>query len=355
MELKVIRAKELKPKYTDENSLGFGRIFTDHMLTMKYNKEKGWHDLTIEPFANFSLSPASMVLHYGQEAFEGLKAYKNKAGEVTLFRPWDNMKRMNGTCRRIVMPEFPEEPVLEAMYELIRMESDWIPTSPGTSLYVRPTIIATDPFLGVRPSETYLFYIILCPVGAYYASGLKPVGIYVEKDYIRSAKGGTGAVKTAGNYAASLIASDKAHENGCEQVLWLDAASREYVEEVGSMNIFFKIKGQIVTPALEGSILPGITRDSVITLAKDMGYAVTERRISIKEVVDEYESGGLEEIFGTGTAAVISPVGRLIYGDRKFVINNGEMGEAASKLYDTLTGIQNGSLPDKFNWMIRIK
>jgi branched-chain amino acid aminotransferase len=355
MDLQVVRAKELKPKYKDETALGFGRIFTDHMLTMKFEKGKGWQDLKIEPFANFSLSPAAMVFHYGQEAFEGLKAYKDKEGAVTLFRPWENMRRMNSTCKRLCLPQIDEQTILEAMYELIRMESDWIPTTPGTSLYIRPTIIATDPFLGVRPSDTYLFYIILCPVGAYYASGLKPVSIYVEKDFIRSAKGGTGFVKTAGNYAASLIASDKAHENGCEQVLWLDAESREYIEEVGSMNIFFRIDDEIVTPALEGSILPGITRDSVITLAKDLGYPVKERKVSIHEIVSAHNSGRLKEVFGSGTAAVISPVGTLVYDDVKMQINDGQMGEAASRLYDTLTGIQYGRLPDKFNWMIRIK
>lgn len=355
MDLQIIKTKEPKQKYTDESALGFGRLFTDHMLTMHYSKDKGWHDLKIEPYANFSLSPAAMVFHYGQEAFEGLKAYRDLKGAVTLFRPWDNMKRMNDTCKRLCIPQFDGDKVLEALYELIRLEADWIPTSPGTSLYIRPTIIATDPFLGVRPSETYLFYIILSPVGAYYSSGLKPVNIYVEKDYIRSAKGGTGSVKTGGNYAASLIASDKAHENGCEQVLWLDAATRQYIEEVGSMNIFFKVNGEIITPALEGSILPGITRDSVIKLAKELGYTVKEQKVGIKELIQAHAEGKLEEVFGSGTAAVISPVGGLMYEDKKYVINNNEMGPAAQKLYDTLTGIQYGQLPDPFKWMVHVK
>lgn len=355
MDLQIIKSKALKEKYKDESALGFGKIFTDHMFTMKYSKQQGWHDMKIEPFADFSLSPASMVLHYGQEAFEGLKAYRNEKGDVTLFRPWENMKRMNNTCNRLCIPEFNEEQVLEALYELVRLESEWIPLSSGTSLYIRPTIIATDPYLGVRPSDTYLFYIILSPVGAYYSSGLKPVNIYVEKDYIRSAKGGTGSVKTGGNYAASLIASDKAKKNGCEQVLWLDAAQKEYIEEVGSMNIFFKIDGEIVTPALEGSILPGITRDSVIKLAKEIGYTVKEKKISINELIKAHNEGKLEEIFGSGTAAVISPVGGLVYDSKKYVINNNEMGAASQKLYDTLTGIQNGIIPDPFKWMIKIK
>ncbi len=355
MSLQIIKSKALKPKYTETRALGFGKIFTDHMLTMKYDIENGWHDMKIEPFADFTFSPASLVLHYGQEAFEGLKAYKNEKGEVTLFRPWENFKRMNSTCRRICMPEINEEQVLEALYELVRLESDWIPVSEGTSLYIRPTIIATDPYLGVRPSDTYLFYIILSPVGAYYSSGLKPVNIYVENEYIRSVKGGTGSVKTGGNYAASLIASDKAKKNGCEQVLWLDAEKREYVEEVGAMNILFKINGKIVTPALEGSRLPGITRDSVIKLARHLGYDVEERKVGIHELIKAHEDGKLEEVFGSGTAAVISPVGGLVYEGKKYVVNNNEMGPATQELYDTLTGIQNGLRPDPFNWMIKIK
>jgi branched-chain amino acid aminotransferase len=355
MDLQIVKSKALKPKYTDESALGFGKIFTDHMFTMRYDTDQGWHDLKIEPFADFSLSPAAMVFHYGQEAFEGLKAYKNEKGEVTLFRPWENVRRMNSTCRRLCMPELDEEKVLEALYELVRIDADWIPVSEGTSLYIRPTIIATDPYLGVRPSNTYIFYIILSPVGAYYSSGLKPVNIYVEKDYVRSAKGGTGSVKTGGNYAASLIASDKAKKNHCEQSLWLDAREREYVEEVGSMNILFKIDGKIVTPALEGSILPGITRDSVLKLAKKLGYTVEERKVGIHELIKAHEEGKLEEVFGSGTAAVISPVGGLVYDGKKYVINNNEMGPVARELYDTLTGIQNGLVPDPFDWMIKIK
>ena len=355
MDLQIIKTKAPKEKYKDEGALGFGKLFTDHMLTMAYSVDKGWHDLKIEPFANFSLSPASMVLHYGQEAFEGLKAYKNEDGAVLLFRPWDNMKRMNSTCNRLCIPPFDEEAVLAALYELIRIEADWVPSQPGTSLYIRPTIIATDPFLGVRPSETYLFYIILSPVGAYYSSGLQPVDIYVESEYIRSAKGGMGAVKTGGNYAASLIGSDKAKKNGCAQVLWLDAESRQYVEEVGSMNILFKINGEIVTPALDGTILPGITRDSVIKLARQMGLAVKEQRVAIKDILRGCEDGSVEEVFGSGTAAVISPVGGLVYEGKRYVVNNNEMGPVAKKLYDTLTGIQYGKLADPFKWIIRVK
>ena len=354
MKLNIEKTEHPKQKYTDESKLSFGKLFTDHMLLMEYDAQNGWHNLRIKPFEDFKLSPACAVLHYGQAAFEGMKAYKRDDGSVGLFRPWDNIRRMNSTCERLCIPKLDEEVVLEALYELIRLEADWIPKSKGTSLYIRPTIIATDPVLGVHPSAHYYFYVILSPVGAYYANGLEPVKIYVEREYVRAVKGGTGYVKTAGNYAASLIAAKKAEEKGCEQVLWLDAQEKKYAEEVGSMNIFFKINGELITPMLNGSILPGITRDSVIQLGKKLGYKVTERRISMDEICDAYHNGTLEEVFGTGTAAVISPVGELVYGDETMIINEGKMGEAALKMYDTLTGIQYGTIKDEFGWTLKL-
>ncbi len=354
MKLNIQRTSKPKPKYKDESKLGFGRLFTDHMLTMYYSIEDGWYDLKIKPFEDFKLSPACAVFHYGQEAFEGMKAYKRPDKSIALFRPWDNIKRMNSTCERICAPKLPEDAVLEALYELIRLDADWIPSSPGTSLYIRPTIIATDPFLGVHPSHTYIFYIILSPVGAYYENGLAPTKIYIETEYVRSVKGGTGYVKTGGNYAASLVASARAEEKGCDQALWLDARERKYIEEVGSMNIFFKIGEEIVTPKLTGSILPGITRDSVIKLANKFGMKVSERLISVDELKDAHKNGMLKEVFGTGTAAVISPVGELMIDDDTLIINNGKMGETTSLMYDTLTGIQNGTVKDDFGWTIKV-
>lgn len=352
MELKVTRAQSLKPKPEDESKLGFGRIFTDHMLTIKYKAGKGWHDAEIHPYQNFSLSPACSVLHYSQTIFEGMKAYRTESGSINLFRPWDNFKRMNISGQRLCMPAIDEAFALEALQELLRIDQDWVPHSEGTSLYIRPTIIATDPFLGVRAGEEYIFYIILSPVGAYYASGLAPVDIYVEDEYVRSVKGGMGFAKTGGNYAASLLAGDVAHKKGFSQVLWLDGVEKKYVEEVGSMNIFFKIRGELYTAPLGGSILPGITRDSIMRLAKDVyGVNVREERIAIADIFKENETGGLEEVFGTGTAAVVSPVGGMTWEGKSITISGGQMGELTSKLYDKLTGIQYGKEKDEFGWI----
>lgn len=351
MNLEIVKAQQLKQKPQDETQLGFGRIFTDYMFTMQYKAGKGWYDAKIRPYDNFSLSPACTVLHYSQTMFEGLKAYHTDSG-INLFRAWDNFKRMNVTAKRMCMPEIDEEFVLESLIELINMEKDWIPKAEGTSLYIRPTMIAVDPFLGVRAGEEYLFYIILSPVGAYYASGLKPVNIYVEDEYVRAVVGGTGFAKTGGNYASSLLAADIAHKKGFSQVLWLDGKERKYVEEVGAMNIFFKIRGELVTAPLTGSILPGITRDSVIKLARDnFGINVREEKIAISEIFEENESGGLEEVFGTGTAAVISPVGGMTWEQKDIVVSGGEMGELTRKLYDTLTGMQYGKVKDEFGWV----
>ena len=352
MQISITKTTAPKQKPVDENKLGFGKVFTDHMFMMNYTGEKGWHDARIVPFGDLSLSPASMVFHYGQEMFEGLKAYKGEDGTVRLFRPDMNAKRTNDTNKRLCIPELPEEMFVEAVKAIVKVDSDWIPTAPGTSLYIRPFIIATDAFLGVAPSDSYLFMILLAPSGPYYASGLAPVGIWIEDDYVRAVKGGMGFAKTGGNYAASLAAQVKAHDDGYSQVLWLDGVERKYVEEVGAMNIFFKINGKIVTPMLNGSILPGITRNSVIHVCKDWGYDVEERKISIDELKEAYDNGTLEEVFGTGTAAVISPVGKLRWVDEVMEIGNGEIGEVSQRLYDTITGIQWGKLDDPYGWTV---
>ena len=348
----VTKTTSPKARPADESKLGFGKVFTDHMFVMNYTEGKGWHDGRIVPYEKLSLDPSAMVFHYGQEMFEGLKAYKGKDGKTRLFRPDMNAKRTNATNDRLCIPQLPEELFVEACKAVVKVDEDWIPTAPGTSLYIRPFIIATDEFLGVAPSKTYLFIIILSPSGAYYASGLAPVGIWIEDDYVRAVKGGMGFAKTGGNYAASLAAQVKAHDEGYSQVLWLDGVERKYIEEVGAMNIFFKIDGKIVTPELSGSILPGITRNSVIEVCKSWGFEVEERKISVEELLDAQKSGRLEECFGTGTAAVISPVGKLRYKDDVMLINDNTIGEVSQKLYDTITGIQWGECEDKFKWTI---
>ncbi|MBR2048605.1 MAG: branched-chain amino acid aminotransferase [Oscillospiraceae bacterium] len=355
LDIKITRTTEPKAKPAAGQKLGFGKIFTDHMFVMNYTEGKGWHDARIEPFHNISLSPAAMVYHYGQEMFEGLKAYRNpENGEVFLFRPDMNAKRTNDTNDRLVIPQLPVEDFVQAVSAVVDVDRDWIPTEPGTSLYIRPFIIATDEFLGVAPSKTYLFMVILSPSGAYYESGLAPVGIWIEDEYVRAVRGGMGFAKTGGNYAASLIAQQKAHDAGYSQVLWLDGVERKYIEEVGAMNIFFKIAGKVVTPALNGSILPGITRNSAIQLCKQWGYEVEERKISAEELVEAQKNGTLEECFGTGTAAVISPVGKLRYVDEVMDINNGEIGPLSQKLYDTITGIQTGRIADENGWRVKV-
>ncbi len=354
LDIKITKTTEPKQKPSSDQPLGFGKIFTDHMFIMNYTEGQGWHDPRIEPFHKLSLSPAAMVYHYGQEMFEGLKAYKGDDNEVYLFRPDMNAKRTNVTNDRLCIPNIPEEDFVQAVKTIVDIDRDWVPTTPGTSLYIRPFIIATDEFLGVAPSATYLFMIILSPSGAYYSSGLAPVGIWIEDEYVRAVRGGMGFAKTGGNYAASLIGQVKAHNEDYSQVLWLDGVERKYIEEVGSMNIFFKIDGKVVTPALNGSILPGITRNSTIQLCKSWGYEVEERKISVDELVEAQHSGKLEEVFGTGTAAVISPVGKLRYVDDVMLINNGQIGELSQKLYDTMTGIQYGKLEDKFGWRVKV-
>ena len=351
----VAKTAAPKQKPADEGKLGFGNIFTDHMFAMDYSGAKGWHDPRIVPYGDICMSPAAMVLHYGQATFEGLKAYKAKNGGIQLFRPRKNFERMNWSNERLCMPTLDIDFALEALKKLIRLEADWIPTAPGTSLYIRPLVFATDPYIGVRASDTYLFMIILSPVGAYYPEGLNPVKIFVENEYVRAVRGGIGFAKAAANYAASLKAQYKAKDLGYTQVLWLDGVERKYIEEVGTMNIFFKIAGKIVTPALNGSILPGITRDSTIALLGESGLEVEERLISIDEVYAAYKSGALEEAFGTGTAAVVSPIGELIYGDSRMELSDGQIGPVSKALYDRITQIQYGDASDDpYSWIEKV-
>ncbi|PID39470.1 MAG: branched chain amino acid aminotransferase [Proteobacteria bacterium] len=350
MQVSITKADQLKTK-PDENKLGFGTIFTDHMFNMDHSLEKGWHNPRIEPYAPLVMDPSTMVLHYGQGVFEGLKAYRNQQGGIQLFRPRENFNRLNASNRKLCIPEIDEEFALDALKQLLMIEKDWVPSQPGTSLYIRPTIIAMDAFLGVRASSTYRFFIILCPVGAYYAEGFDPVKIMVTKEHVRAVRGGVGDTKTMGNYAASLLAGDRAHKAGYTQVLWLDGVERKYVEEVGAMNIFFVIDDELVTPALSGSILPGITRSSVLELGQSWGMKVSERKISIDEVIQAHASGRLKEIFGSGTAAVISPVGELKYEDTIITVGNGEVGPLAHKFFDAIQDIQYGAIAGPAGWV----
>lgn len=348
--------KTTSPKQKpDQNNLGFGKYFTDHMFIMDYTEDKGWHDYRIVPYGPLEFDPSSAVLHYGQAIFEGLKAYTTDDGRVLLFRPSKNMERINSSNDRMCIPHIDVDFCVEAIKTLVKIDRDWIPTAAETSLYIRPFIIATDPFLGVHPSHSYKFIIILSPVGAYYPQGVNPINIFVENDYVRSVRGGTGFAKTAGNYAASLAAQAKAAQKGYVQVLWLDGVERKYVEEVGSMNVFFKVNGEVLTPSLEGSILPGITRDSTIQLLKKWGIKVTERKIEIKELFDAHQKGTFEEAFGTGTAAVISPIGELNWNSEAITINNGKTGELSAKIYNSITGIQSGKIDDEFGWTVEVK
>ncbi len=354
MNISITKTANPKQK-PDQNNLGFGQYFTDHMFIMDYTEGKGWHDPRIVPYAPLELDPSCMVLHYGQAIFEGLKAYKTKKGEILLFRPEKNMERVNSSNERLVIPEIDVDFGVQAIKELVKVDADWIPDTPGTSLYIRPFIIATDPFLGVRPSDTYKFIIILSPVGAYYKEGINPVKIYVESNYVRAVKGGLGYAKTVANYASSLKAQVEAKHSGYTQVLWLDGIEKKYIEEVGTMNVFFIINGEVITPSLEGSILPGITRMSTIELLKKSGITVTERRITIQELYDAHAAGKLDEAFGTGTAAVISPIGEFNWDGKSITVNGGKMGPVASKVYETITGIQSGEIEDTYGWIQKVK
>jgi branched-chain amino acid aminotransferase len=357
MEIKktLLPPGKLKPLYEDAAKLKFGKTFTDYMFTMNYSGEEGWHSPEIKPYQPLALDPAAAVFHYGQEIFEGQKAYKSRNNEILLFRPEENARRFNQSMKRMSMPEIPTADFLRYEEELVKLEKRWIPTQKGTSLYIRPTSIATESTLEVRPSDEYLFFIILSPVGAYYSSGFKPCSLWVSPEYARAAEGGTGAAKAGGNYGGSLAATGEAIEKGCNQVLWLDSKEHRFVEEVGAMNIFFVIDNQLVTPPLTGTILPGITRKSVLELAPDLGIEPVERAISIDEVTAGIQAGKVTEVFSAGTAAVISPVGRVCYQDKEYTINNDQTGPRAQKFFDTLTGIQYGELEDKYNWVHRVK
>ena len=334
----------------DSSTLGFGKIFTDHMFMMDYNSEKGWYNARIIPFAPISLHPASTVLHYGSEIFEGLKAYRRADGKVQLFRPMENIRRLNNSAERLCLPQIPEEDALEALTAFVQCEQDWTPSAPGTSLYLRPFLYGNDETLGVHAVHNATFVIIGSPVGSYYKEGINPVKIMIEDQDVRAVRGGTGYAKCGGNYAASNRAGKRAEEQGYSQVLWLDGVERKYIEEVGAMNVMFKIAGEIVTPMLTGSILPGITRKSCIEVLKKEGYTVHERLLSIDELKAAMENGTLEEAWGCGTAAVVSPIGELFYQGVHYPVNNGQIGEVTQHLYDTLTGIQWGRIEDTFGW-----
>lgn len=351
--IRIEKAKVLKAK-PSLDGIPFGTYFSDHMFLMDYDEGKGWHDPRIVPYANFELSPAAVVFHYAQEVFEGMKAYRSPVGDVLLFRPTENVKRLNSSAERMCMPQVPEDIFIAGLNALIELDKDWVPNVPDTSLYIRPFIIATSPQLGVHASSSYLFAIITCPVGSYYSEGINPVRIMIENNDVRAVRGGTGHTKCGGNYAASIRAGERAEKKGYSQVLWLDAITRRNIEEVGSMNVMFKIGGKIITPALTGSVLPGITRKSCIELLKSWGYDIEEREISIDELLAAAKDGSLEEAWGTGTAAVISPIGEISFEGENYLIGNNKIGNLTQRLYDTLTGIQWGKTGDTFGWSVMV-
>ena len=354
LEIRIVTTTTPRPKPEDPRKLGFGTVFTDHMFTMDYDPEQGWHDAAIVPLENLSIHPGAAVFHYGAEVFEGLKAYRTDDGSVQMFRPWDNMQRMRDSAERIQLPDFDGDFMLEAMTKLVALDQDWVPTAPGASLYIRPFEICTDIDLGLHSIAHAKMLIILSPVGSYLSGGLKPVNILIEDTDVRAVRGGTGYAKCGGNYAAANRAAAKAERRGFDQVLWMDGVHRRYIEEVGGMNVMFKINGEIVTPELTGSVLPGITRRSCIQLLKDKGYQVHERLVDVNELMDALAAGQVEEAWGCGTAAVISPIGSFCYQDRQLTVNGGEIGPCAQDLYDTLTGIQWGRRPDPYGWIAKV-
>ena len=351
--IRVVKATTHKTKPKD-SELGFGNVFTDHMFVADFQEEKGWYDPRIVPYGLLPLDPAAAVLHYAQAVFDGLKAFRGVDGKVRLFRPQKHVERLNDSAKHMCIPPLDPELALRSLVTLVGIERDWVPAAIGTSLYIRPTIIASEPFLGVRPAKSYIYFVILSPVGAYYPEGMAPVKIRVEEKHVRAVEGGLGNAKTGANYAASLMAGEEAKHEGFTQVLWLDGVHRKYIDEVGTMNIMVKIAGEVITPPLTGTILPGVTRDSVLTLLRDWGGKVSERQISIDEVVAAHTAGTLEEVFGTGTAAVISPVGELAFRGRRMVINGGTIGPMTQKLYDAIVGIQYGKLADPHGWMVEV-
>ncbi|MCP4429068.1 MAG: branched-chain amino acid aminotransferase [Chloroflexi bacterium] len=356
MDIQVLPLDDAKLKSVPQLDFGFGNKFANRMFSQKYSPELGWHDAQIGPHEPLVLDPATAVFHYAQEIFEGLKAYRCPDGNINLFRPWMNMKRFNNSARRMAMAAPDEEEHLAAIVKLIELEHEWVPSVPGAALYIRPTMIATEPALGVHASSQYLHYVIIGPVGSYFKEGFNPIPVYISDEYRRAVRGGVGDAKTGGNYAASLFVGAEAKAKGYSQVLWLDAIQGRYIEEVGAMNIAFVYDGQcIVTPPLTGSILPGVTRDSVITLGSDLGYEVVEEQIDVHEMLEDVESGKITEVFGCGTAAVIAPVGKFGFRDKEYIINNYEVGPVARRLYDELTGIQYGRIPDRFGWTMTVE
>jgi branched-chain amino acid aminotransferase len=351
--IRITRTTSPKAKPKD-SELGFGQVFTDHMFLLDYQEGKGWYDGRIEPYGPLALDPATAFLHYGQGLFEGLKAFRGRDGRIRLFRPGKHVERLNRTATRMCIPTIDPDTVLTSWTTLVGLDRDWVPSTVGTSLYIRPTIIASEPFLGVRPARGYLYYVILSPVGAYYAEGMSPVKIKVIDRYVRAVAGGLGEAKTAANYAASLYAAEEAKHEGFTQVLWLDGVERKYIEEVGTMNIMMRIGDEVITPPLAGTILAGVTRDSALALLREWGMRVSERPISIDEVVAAAHRGTLKEVFGTGTAAVISPVGELSYRGERIVVGSGGIGEVTQKLYDTIVAVQYGTAPDPRGWTLEI-
>ncbi len=351
--IRISRASTKKPKPKD-SELTFGTIFTDHIFVMDFQEEKGWYDPRVEPYGPFPLDPAAAVLHYAQAVFDGLKAFRGRDGQVRLFRPQKHVERLIQSSQRLCIPPLDPDLALKSLVTLVGIEKDWVPSTVGTSLYVRPTIIASEPFLGVRPAKSYIYYVILSPVGAYYPEGINPVKILVVDKYVRAVEGGVGGAKTGVNYAASLYAAEEAKHAGFTQVLWLDGRERKYIDEVGTMNIMMKIGDEIVTPPLSGTILAGVTRDSALSLMRDWGLRVSERPVTIDEVAAAARKGTLEEVWGTGTAAVISPVGELAYKGERLVINGGRIGTLTQKLYDAIAGIQYGTAPDTRGWTVPV-
>ncbi len=353
-EISITKTSNPKPHPQDESKLGFGKIFTDHMFLMDYSADKGWHNARIEPFGPIPTHPASTVFHYGAEIFEGMKAYRAVDGTIRLFRPMENIKRLNNSAERLCLPQLDEQGCLEILNTMVELEKDWVPHSEGTSLYIRPFLYGNDPHLGVHAVSNAVFAVICSPVGAYYAEGINPVKIAIESEDVRAVRGGTGYAKCGGNYAASLRAGQRAEKNGYTQVLWLDGVDRKYIEEVGAMNVMFKIGGKIITPELTGSVLPGITRKSCIELLKDWGYTVEERKISVDELFEAAQNGTLEEAWGTGTAAVVSPIGHLFYKGTEYTVSNNQIGEVTYKLYNELTAIQWGKAEDTHGWSTKV-
>jgi len=353
MDIKFIERKQLKEKPNFQN-LGFGKYTTDYMFEMDWDEERGWHDAKITPYAPIAMDPSCVALHYAQETFEGLKAYRTATGAIKLFRPEMNALRMIKSNERLCMPAFPVEMFVEAVTELVKVEKDWVPSEPETSLYIRPFMFGNEHTLGVHPANTYKFMIICSPSGAYYTEGVNPVKILVEDELVRAAKGGTGFAKCGGNYAGSILGQKKAAAKGCAQVLWLDGVERKYVEEVGTMNMMFKMDGEIYTAPIQGTVLPGVTRDSIIHILKDWGIKVNETSVAIDDLMQAGHDNRLEEAFGTGTAAVISPVGELLYKEDTVTINDFKTGELTQKLYDYLTALQWGEIEDKYNWIVTV-